>query len=168
MQVYAISLYVEGLKASRELGIRNRGTLFEGGGSGEYCDALLEGTFSKMLVLQLVRDIEGETFVEVRNFLVTTSLVVRLFPFPPLLWVLLSGLSSLVSCAPQVWDLLSDLSCIFATSSYARRSWCPFAPMLRCPSLHVILSVVSSTTTRRSVWQLEALIMNQQDPLWIQ
>lgn len=66
LQVYAIAAYVEGAVARREFGIRNRGGFFtEESGTGDYCDAALDGACSKLLVLQLVRDVSGDTFVEV-------------------------------------------------------------------------------------------------------
>ena len=69
MQVYAIAAYVEGEAARREFGIRNRGGFFTGdSGVGEYCDAALDGSCSKLLVLQLLRDVSGETFVSVCFF----------------------------------------------------------------------------------------------------
>jgi hypothetical protein len=64
--VYAIAAYVEGEKAVREFGIRQRGGFFTAESTaGEYCDAILDAACGKLLVLQLVRDVSGEQFVEV-------------------------------------------------------------------------------------------------------
>lgn len=59
--------YVEGGKAEREFGVRQRGGFFEGAsGPGDYCEAVLDAACGKLLVLQLVRDVTGAQFVEVR------------------------------------------------------------------------------------------------------
>lgn len=66
LQVYAVAAYVEGATARREFGIRKRGGFFtEDSSTGEYCDAALDGACSKLLVLQLLRDVSGDTFVQV-------------------------------------------------------------------------------------------------------
>lgn len=66
VQVYALAAYVEGATARREFGIRQRGGFFtEDSSTGEYCDAALDGACSKLLVLQLLRDVSGDTFVQV-------------------------------------------------------------------------------------------------------
>ena len=78
-QVYAVAAYVEGAKAQREFGVRQRGGFFEAGsGTGEYCDAVLDAACGKLLVLQLVRDVSGAQFVEVRP-LVLSYAVKHLF-----------------------------------------------------------------------------------------
>lgn len=48
-QVYAVALYVEGETAAKELGIRYRGGFFET--DDDYCSALVDGAFSKTLVV---------------------------------------------------------------------------------------------------------------------
>eukprot|EP01025_Chloroclados_australasicus_P017060 TRINITY_DN1869_c0_g1_i9.p1 TRINITY_DN1869_c0_g1~~TRINITY_DN1869_c0_g1_i9.p1 ORF type:complete len:311 (-),score=31.30 TRINITY_DN1869_c0_g1_i9:320-1135(-) len=63
-KVYAVAAYVEGAKATNEFGIRSRGGFFDDAVASEYCDAIMDGSFSKMLVIQLVRDVDGATFVE--------------------------------------------------------------------------------------------------------
>lgn len=66
LQVYAVAAYIEGAKAEREFGVRQRGGFFDAdSGIGDYCDAILDAACSKLLVLQLVRDISGTQFVEV-------------------------------------------------------------------------------------------------------
>jgi hypothetical protein len=66
MQVYAIAAYIEGAKAKREFGVRQRGGFFDADSDeGVYCDAILDAACSKLLVLQLVRDVTGAQFVEV-------------------------------------------------------------------------------------------------------
>jgi hypothetical protein len=66
LQVYAIAAYVEGKKATHEFGIRSRGGFFDNSGTSEYADAILDAACSKLLVVHLVRDIEGTTFADVR------------------------------------------------------------------------------------------------------
>ena len=61
-QVYAITLYVEGGRAARELGVRKRGGFFQDAGTEEYADALVDGAFSKLIQVQLVRNVDGDTF----------------------------------------------------------------------------------------------------------
>ena len=61
-QVYAITLYVEADKAARELGVRKRGGFFQDAGTEGYADAIVDGAFSKLLQVQLVRNVDGETF----------------------------------------------------------------------------------------------------------
>ncbi|KAK9865812.1 hypothetical protein WJX84_006743 [Apatococcus fuscideae] len=62
VKVYAITLYVEADKAARELGVRKRGGFFQDAGTEEYADAIVDGAFSKLLQVQLVRNVDGETF----------------------------------------------------------------------------------------------------------
>ena len=62
VNVYAVALYVEAEKAARELGIRDRGGFFDN--DDDFCSALVDGAFGKALVIQLVRDVGGATFVE--------------------------------------------------------------------------------------------------------
>jgi hypothetical protein len=64
-QVYAVALFVEAAKAARELGIRDRGGFFKDASVDDYCTAVLDGAFDKMLQVQLVRKIEGSQFYEV-------------------------------------------------------------------------------------------------------
>lgn len=64
--MYALAAYVEGAKARREFGIRKRGGFITAdSGTEEYCDAAIDGSCSKLLVLQLLRDVPGEAFVQV-------------------------------------------------------------------------------------------------------
>jgi hypothetical protein len=65
VKVYAIALYVEAEKGARELGIRDRGGFFET--EDDYCSALVDGGFLKALQIQLVRDVDGGTFVDALN-----------------------------------------------------------------------------------------------------
>ena len=65
MQVYAVALYVEALKAARELGIRDRGGFFKDAPDDDFLTATLDGAFDKLLQVQLVRKIEGSQFYEV-------------------------------------------------------------------------------------------------------
>jgi hypothetical protein len=46
-QVYAVALYVEAEKASKELGVRDRGGFFEN--DDDFCSALVDGGFIKLL-----------------------------------------------------------------------------------------------------------------------
>lgn len=62
VKVYAVALYVEADLAARELGVRDRGGFFEN--DDDYCSALVDGGFNKVLQIQLARDIEGSQFVE--------------------------------------------------------------------------------------------------------
>ena len=48
------------MKALKELGIRQRG------GFDDYAQALLDGTFSKLIQVQLVRNVDGATFYQVQ------------------------------------------------------------------------------------------------------
>jgi hypothetical protein len=63
-QVYAVALFVEVLKAARELGLRDRGGFFKDAPADDYCTAIIDGAFDKMLQVQLVRKIEGSQFYE--------------------------------------------------------------------------------------------------------
>lgn len=49
--MYAVALYVEAELAAKELGIRYRGGFFES--DDDYCSALVDGAFSKTLVVSL-------------------------------------------------------------------------------------------------------------------
>ncbi len=51
-QIYSVALYVEGEPAAKELGIRDRGGFFET--DGDFCAALVDGAFSKVLVVRVV------------------------------------------------------------------------------------------------------------------
>lgn len=59
-QLYSVALYVEGELAAKELGIRYRGGFFET--DDDYCSALTDGAFEKVLVFKMLRDIEGQQF----------------------------------------------------------------------------------------------------------
>lgn len=72
VKVYTVSLYVEADKAAKELGIRNRGGFFET--DEDYCQALMDGAFNKVLVFRLVRDVEGQQFADA----ISTSLLPRM------------------------------------------------------------------------------------------
>lgn len=61
-KVYSVALYVEGTKAAKELGIRDRGGFFEN--EDDYCQAILDGAQNKALVIRLLRDVDGPTFAE--------------------------------------------------------------------------------------------------------
>ena len=65
MQIYAVALYVEALKAARELGIRDRGGFFKDAPDEDFTTAIVDGAFDKLLQVQLVRKIEGSQFYEV-------------------------------------------------------------------------------------------------------
>jgi hypothetical protein len=81
VQVYALAAYIEGDKAKREFGLRQRGGFFDAdSGISDYCDAILDAACSKLLVLQLVRDITGAQFVEV---CVARLSFLRLFVYRP-------------------------------------------------------------------------------------
>ena len=62
VKVYAIALYVEAQLAAKELGVRDRGGFFEN--DDDYCSALVDGAFIKALDIELVRDVDGQQFVE--------------------------------------------------------------------------------------------------------
>ena len=64
-QIYAVALYVEALKAARELGIRDRGGFFKDAPDEDFTTAIVDGAFDKLLQVQLVRKIEGSQFYEV-------------------------------------------------------------------------------------------------------
>jgi hypothetical protein len=49
LQLYSVALYVEGELAAKELGIRYRGGFFET--DDDYCSALTDGAFEKVLVV---------------------------------------------------------------------------------------------------------------------
>ncbi|KAL4515633.1 hypothetical protein Ndes2437B_g07062 [Nannochloris sp. 'desiccata'] len=65
VKVYAVALFVEAAKAAHEMGVRARGGFFET--DDDYCSALVDGGFIKCLQIELVRDVEGATFVEALN-----------------------------------------------------------------------------------------------------
>jgi hypothetical protein len=46
-QVYSVALYVEAVKAAKELGVRSRGGFFES--DADYCQAIVDGAFAKVL-----------------------------------------------------------------------------------------------------------------------
>lgn len=62
IKVYAVAMYVEAQLAAKELGVRDRGGFFET--DDDYCSALTDGAFVKLLQIELVRNIEGQQFVE--------------------------------------------------------------------------------------------------------
>ncbi|MEW5299486.1 MAG: hypothetical protein WDW36_002500 [Sanguina aurantia] len=62
VKVYSAALYVEADRTAKELGIRSRGGFFEN--DDDYCQALLDGAFNKVLKVHFVRDIEGTQFSE--------------------------------------------------------------------------------------------------------
>ena len=59
-----MSLYVEAAKALQELGIRYRGGFFSG--PDDYAQGLLDLACAKLLQVQLVRNVDGGTFYQVR------------------------------------------------------------------------------------------------------
>lgn len=65
VQIYAVALYVEALKAARELGIRDRGGFFKDAPDEDFTTAVIDGAFDKLLQVQLVRKIDGSQFYEV-------------------------------------------------------------------------------------------------------
>lgn len=65
VKVYAVALYVEAAKAAHELGVRDRGGFFEN--DDDFCSALVDGGFIKGLQIELLRDVDGATFVEALN-----------------------------------------------------------------------------------------------------
>lgn len=62
VKVYAVALYVEAAKAAHELGVRDRGGYFEN--DDDFTSALVDGAFIKALQIEMVRDVDGATFVE--------------------------------------------------------------------------------------------------------
>jgi hypothetical protein len=56
-QLYSVALYVEGELAAKELGIRYRGGFFET--DDDYCSALVDGAFEKVLVVSEKRSSGG-------------------------------------------------------------------------------------------------------------
>lgn len=62
VKVYAVALYVEAAKAAHELGVRDRGGYFEN--DDDFTSALVDGAFIKALQIEMVRDVDGSTFVE--------------------------------------------------------------------------------------------------------
>ena len=64
--MYAVTVYVEAEKAARELGVRSRGGFFADDADEDYALALVDGAFSKALVVHLVRKVDGKTFYEAR------------------------------------------------------------------------------------------------------
>ncbi|PNH03324.1 hypothetical protein TSOC_010632 [Tetrabaena socialis] len=65
VQIYSIAAYVEADRAAKELGVRERGGFFET--DDDYCSALLDGAFNKVISLHLTRDITGEQFTDAIN-----------------------------------------------------------------------------------------------------
>jgi len=65
VKVYSVAAYVEAEKAAKELAIRERGGFFES--DDDFCQALMDGAFNKVLVLRLLRDVEGQQFVDALN-----------------------------------------------------------------------------------------------------
>jgi hypothetical protein len=61
--VYAVFLYVDAAPAAKELGVRSRGGFFDGDADADYAQALADGAFVKALRIDLVRDVDGATFV---------------------------------------------------------------------------------------------------------
>ncbi|KAJ9528111.1 hypothetical protein QJQ45_005747 [Haematococcus lacustris] len=72
VKVYSVAAYVEAERCAKELGVRSRGGFFEN--DDDYCSALLDGAFSKALLIRLVRDVEGQQFLDALN----TTLVPRM------------------------------------------------------------------------------------------
>jgi hypothetical protein len=66
-QVYAIGIYVEGAAAVKEFGVRARGGFFEDAEADQYCDAILDAACNKLVVIQLLRDLDGHTFADAIN-----------------------------------------------------------------------------------------------------
>lgn len=62
VNIYSVALFVEAEKCARELGIRYRGGFFES--DQDFCDAITDGAFTKVLEIDLVRDVEGTQFTE--------------------------------------------------------------------------------------------------------
>ena len=60
-----MAVFVEAEKAARELGVRQRGGFFDDNRDEDYALALVDGAFSKALVVRLVRKVEGKQFYEV-------------------------------------------------------------------------------------------------------
>jgi hypothetical protein len=58
---------MEGGAASKEFGIRARGGFFEDATDDQHCDAVLDAACNKLLVIQLLRDLDGKTFAEAIN-----------------------------------------------------------------------------------------------------
>ena len=63
VKVYAVFLYVDAAPAAKELGVRSRGGFFDGDDDADYAQALVDGAFVKALRIDLVRDVDGATFV---------------------------------------------------------------------------------------------------------
>jgi hypothetical protein len=63
VKVYAVALFVEADRAAKELGVRERGGFFADAPDSDYALAITDGAFTKALVIQLARKVEGEQFV---------------------------------------------------------------------------------------------------------
>lgn len=63
VKVYAIALYVEAERAAKELGVRQRGGFFDDNKDADYALAIVDGAFTKTLVIKMTRKVEGDQFV---------------------------------------------------------------------------------------------------------
>jgi hypothetical protein len=63
VKVYAVALFVEADRAAKELGVRERGGFFTDAPDSDYALAIIDGAFTKSLVIKLVRKVESEQFV---------------------------------------------------------------------------------------------------------
>lgn len=61
-KVYAIALYVEADRAAKEFNLRDGGGFLKD--DNDFCDAIVDGAFHKVLQLTMVRDVTTEDFVE--------------------------------------------------------------------------------------------------------
>lgn len=64
VKVYAIALYVEAERTAKELGVRQRGGFFDDNVDADYALAIVDGAFTKTLVIKMARQVKGEQFVE--------------------------------------------------------------------------------------------------------
>lgn len=63
VKVYAIALYVEAERTAKELGVRQRGGFFDDNVDADYALAIVDGAFTKTLVIKMTRKVEGDQFV---------------------------------------------------------------------------------------------------------
>jgi len=56
---------VEADKCAHELGVRSRGGFFET--DEDFCTGLMDGAFHKVLIIRLLRDVDGQQFADALN-----------------------------------------------------------------------------------------------------
>mmetsp|Transcript_255 Transcript_255/g.410 ORF Transcript_255/g.410 Transcript_255/m.410 type:complete len:275 (-) Transcript_255:986-1810(-) len=65
VKVYSCALYLEAAKCAKELGVRQRGGFFAT--DDDYMTALTDAAAHKTLLIRLLRDVEGQQFVDALN-----------------------------------------------------------------------------------------------------